>query len=70
MEGNRVGDAGSLHRYCNMRQTAWVPVSSKQRQFVLRYWTGWQQVHEHLVKETEVSLTVLPAGGSRVTYRH
>ena len=44
-------------------------MSSKQRQFTLRYWTGWQQVHEHLVKQTEVSLTVLPAGGSRVTYR-
>ena len=36
---------------------------------MLRYWTGWQQVHDHLVKQTEVSLTVLPAGGSRVTYR-
>ena len=44
-------------------------MSSKQRQLTLRYWTGWQQVHEHLVKQTEVSLTVLPAGGSRVTYR-
>ena len=53
-----------------MRQTAYVPVSSKQRQFVLRYWTGWQQVHEHLVKQPEVSLTLLPAGGSRVSYRH
>ena len=36
---------------------------------MLSYWTGWQQVHEHLVKQKEVSLTVLPAGGSRVTYR-
>ena len=44
-------------------------MGSKQRKFVLRYGTGWQQVHEHLVKQTEVSLTVLPAGGSRVTYR-
>ena len=44
-------------------------MSSKQRQFTPRYWTGWQQLHEHLVKQTEVSLTVLPAGGSRVTYR-
>ena len=37
---------------------------------MLRYWTGWQQVHEHLVKQTEVPPTVLPAGGSGVTYRH
>ena len=44
-------------------------MSSQQRQFLLRYCTGWQQVHEHLVKKTEVSLTVLPAGGLRVTYR-
>ena len=36
---------------------------------MLRYCTGWQPVHEHLVKKTEVSLTVLPAGGLRVTYR-
>ena len=36
---------------------------------MLRYWTGWQQVHEHLVKQTEVYPTVLPAGGSGVTYR-
>ena len=38
---------------------------------MVRYWTSWQQVHEHLVKQTEVSLTtvVLPAGGSRITYR-
>ena len=33
-----------------------------------RYWTAWQQVHEHLVKQTEVSPTVLPADGSGVTY--
>ena len=26
-------------------------------------------MHEHLVEQTEVSLTVLPAGGSRVTCR-
>ena len=36
---------------------------------MLLYWKGWQQVHENLVKQTEVSPTVLPAGGSRVTYR-
>ena len=36
-------------------------MSSKQRQLVLRYWTGRQQVHDHLVKQTEVSLTLLPA---------
>ena len=41
----------------------------KQRKFTLRYWTCWQQVHEHLAKQTEVSLTVLPVGGSLVTYR-
>ena len=39
-------------------------------EYVLRLLTGWQQVHEHLVKQTELSLTLLPAGGSRVTYRH
>ena len=44
-------------------------MGSKQRHFVLLYWKGWQQVHENLVKQTEVSPTVLPAGGSRVTYR-
>ena len=45
-------------------------MSSKQRQYVLRYWTGWPQVHEYLVKQTEMSFTLLPAGGARVTYRH
>ena len=44
-------------------------MGSKQMQLVLRYWTGRQQVHEHLVKQTEMSPTVLPEGGPRVTYR-
>ena len=52
-----------------MRQTAYEPVGLKQGRFVLRYWTGWQQVHGHLVTQTEVSPTALPAGGSGVTYR-
>ena len=33
---------------------------------MLRYWTGWQQVHEHLAKQTEGAPTVLSAGGSDV----
>ena len=36
---------------------------------MLRYWTGWQQVHERLAKKTEVSSTVLSADGSGVPYR-
>ena len=34
----------------------------------MRYWTGWQQVHEHLAKQTERPPTVLSAGGSGVPY--
>ena len=36
---------------------------------MLRYWTGWQQVHERLAKQTEVSPTVLSADGSGAPYR-
>ena len=35
----------------------------------MRYWTGWQQVHEHLAKQTERPPTVLSADGSGVPYR-
>ena len=35
---------------------------------MLRYWTGWQQPHEHLANKTEVPPTVLPADGSGVPY--
>ena len=31
---------------------------------MLHNWTGWQQVHEHLAKQTEGPPTVLSAGGS------
>ena len=44
-------------------------MGSKQRQFLLLYWTGWQQVHKRLAKQTEVPPTVLPAGGSGVPHR-
>ena len=36
---------------------------------MLRYWTGWQQVHAHLAKQTEGPPTVLSGRGSGVTYR-
>ena len=36
---------------------------------MLRYWTGWQQVHEHLAKQTEESPTALSADGSGVPDR-
>ena len=36
---------------------------------MLRYWAGWQQVHEHLAKQTEVLPTVLAADGPGVSYR-
>ena len=35
---------------------------------MLRYWTGWQQVHERLAKQTEGPPTVLLAGGSGVPH--
>ena len=36
---------------------------------MLRYWTGWQQVHEHLAEQTEESPTALSADASGVPYR-
>ena len=36
---------------------------------MLRYWTGWQHVHENLAKQTEEPPAVLSAGGSGVTHR-
>ena len=35
---------------------------------MLRYWTGWQQVHERLAKQTEVSPTALSSDRSGVPY--
>ena len=32
-------------------------------------WTGWQQVHEHLAKQTEESPTAMSEDGSGVPYR-
>ena len=36
---------------------------------MLRYLTGWQQVHERLAKQTEVPRTVLSSDGPGVPYR-
>ena len=53
----------------NLQQPAYNPVGSEQRLPVLRYLSDWQQVPEHLAKQTEVRPTVLVADGPGIPYR-